>query len=77
MEDHYSTGRRYSHIHRAWIFADDWDDREEIARLNHLLDDMKKDRDAWKRAAIERELICQKGEKLAQAILETNSAHPK
>jgi len=31
---HYSAGRRWSHISKAWIFAEDWNDCEEVARLN-------------------------------------------
>src|SRR5690242_8408194 len=28
---HYSDGRRYSRISKAWIFSEDWNDREEAA----------------------------------------------
>lgn len=30
---HYSDGRRYSHISKAWILDEQWNDREESARL--------------------------------------------
>ena len=33
MSEHYTDGRRWSYISQAWIFADGWNDREEIARL--------------------------------------------
>lgn len=53
---HYSDGRRYSHISKAWIFAEDWNDREEVARLNAALAALTKrvyalgaERDAAKR----------------------------
>src|SRR5689334_17097807 len=33
MSEHYSEGRRWSHISQAWILEAGWNDREEIARL--------------------------------------------
>jgi hypothetical protein len=35
---HYSDGRRYSRISNAWIFAEDWNDREEVAYLRESLE---------------------------------------
>lgn len=34
---HYSDGRRWSRISKAWIFAEDWNDREEVARLTEVV----------------------------------------
>lgn len=31
--NHYSDGRRWSHISNAWIFEESWNDREEAASL--------------------------------------------
>lgn len=35
--NHYSDGRRYSRISNAWIFAEHWNDKEEVARLRDQL----------------------------------------
>jgi hypothetical protein len=43
---HYSEGRRYSHISNAWIFAEDWNDREEVAYLKAKLDIERAKREA-------------------------------
>lgn len=43
---HYSAGRRYSHISGAWIFAEDWNDQEECARLKVRLDEARDRLDA-------------------------------
>lgn len=34
---HYTEGRRYSHIHKAWILESGWNDSEEIAALRAQL----------------------------------------
>jgi hypothetical protein len=31
MEEHYTEGRRYSHISKTWIFEHMWNDKEELA----------------------------------------------
>lgn len=33
--EHYSVGRRYSHISNMWILESSWNDKEEIAMLKH------------------------------------------
>lgn len=35
--DHYTNGRRWSYISKAWIFDTGWTQTEEIARLEHEL----------------------------------------
>lgn len=57
MSEHYTDGRRWSYISKAWIFADGWNDREEIARLEakvreleERLDRVEQERDQWKKA---------------------------
>ena len=35
--EHYSDGRRFSHIHKAWILESSWNDVEEIASLQAAL----------------------------------------
>ena len=37
---HYTDGRRWSYINKAWIFESSWNQSEEIAYL-------KADRDEW------------------------------
>jgi len=50
MSGHYTDGRRWSYISKAWIFADGWNDREEIARLEATLRQVEEERDEWKKA---------------------------
>lgn len=45
MSGHYTDGRRWSYISKAWIFADGWNDREEIARLEAKLRQVEQERD--------------------------------
>ena len=35
--DHYTDGRRWSHISHAWIFTESWNQAEEIAYLQYEL----------------------------------------
>ena len=53
MSEHYTDGRRWSYISQAWIFADSWNDREEIARLEATLRQVEQERDQA-RARVER-----------------------
>lgn len=50
MSGHYTDGRRWSYISKAWIFVDSWNDREEIARLEATLRQVEEERDQWKKA---------------------------
>jgi hypothetical protein len=36
-KEHYTDGRRWSRISRAWIFDSQWNDKEEIAALREEL----------------------------------------
>lgn len=38
---HYSDGRRWSRISKAWIFEEHWNDAEEIAYLREQLADAR------------------------------------
>lgn len=40
MGEHYSDGRRYSHISKTWILNDSWNEREEIAFLKNEVDEL-------------------------------------
>lgn len=42
---HYTEGRRYSHIHKAWILESGWNDSEEIAALRAQLAEATTQRD--------------------------------
>lgn len=60
MSEHYTDGRRWSYISQAWIFADGWNDREEIARLEakvreleERLDRVEQERDQLRARAYE------------------------
>jgi len=37
MREHYTDGRRWSHISNAWILVEGWNDKEEIASLKAQL----------------------------------------
>jgi hypothetical protein len=43
MSEHYTDGRRWSHISNAWIFEDRWNDQEEIARLGYVIAGLKEE----------------------------------
>jgi hypothetical protein len=45
MSEHYTDGRRWSHISNAWIFEDNWNDQEEIARLRAKVASLVEERD--------------------------------
>ena len=32
-DEHYTDGRRWSHISKAWILLSSWNDREELATM--------------------------------------------
>ena len=42
MAEHYTEGRRWSHISNAWILLESWNDREEIASLRASVADLEK-----------------------------------
>lgn len=45
MSEHYTEDRKYSYIHNAWILESSWNDKEEIAKLNHEIAISKRDYD--------------------------------
>ena len=43
-KEHYTDGRRWSHISKAWILEVSWNDKEEIAALREELAQVKQER---------------------------------
>lgn len=41
MSEHYSDGKRWSHLSHAWILEESWNSREEVARLSAENDKLK------------------------------------
>jgi hypothetical protein len=44
--EHYTDGRRWSHISQAWILLESWNEREEIASLRAQVAALEGERDA-------------------------------
>ena len=58
MSEHYTDGRRWSYISQAWIFADGWNDREEIARLQAKVRELEERLTTLKQQRIKYGPIC-------------------
>ena len=48
MSEHYTDGRRYSHISNAWILLSSWNDKEEIAYLENRVAELDLDGSRWR-----------------------------
>lgn len=44
MSEHYTDGRRYSHISNAWILDAYWNDRETVAAQESIIANLQKER---------------------------------
>ena len=42
-EEHYTDGRRWSHISNAWILLSSWNDREELATMTAAAESIRQE----------------------------------